>query len=146
MSYETWHEHGYGICTDDIGEVSVPQIKMLLQLAPTLEKEIDQCLSDNEMSDPTVDDYFKCMDSDESGPIAVLLKEVIKEAEGIECIACEDFNGKQFLLYPPVYPWLAVEVDFKMTEESLREMFAKYAKVLTDRYINAEYQSVGNGG
>ena len=34
MSYISWHNYGYGICTDDITERSIERLKNLLALAP----------------------------------------------------------------------------------------------------------------
>ena len=38
MSYQTWHEYGYGICVDDI-ETTANKVFELIHLAPNFEKE-----------------------------------------------------------------------------------------------------------
>ncbi|KAF5040611.1 hypothetical protein DSECCO2_531510 [anaerobic digester metagenome] len=115
-------------------------------MAPELEKDIDQWLSENDISDPTAEDYFNSIRDDESGKLAALMKQVIHEAEDIEFMACDDFDGYRYLLYPSGYPWFMSEIDHTMTEEHLNEIFAKYIKILTDKAIDIDYQSVGNGG
>ena len=142
MSYKTGVTCGYGIKVDDIGEVSAVKIKELLDMAPKLEKEYDQGILRYGISIPTAQDYFDYLVAADPESVAALLKEVIQESEGITLETYEDMNGKQFLLYLPVYPWLAGEVDFKMKREYLDGIFTKYTKVLTDSPIKVEYQSV----
>lgn len=146
MSYHTWHDYGYGIKVDDIGEVSPERIRVLIHMAPELEEDIDKWLSENDISDPTAEDYFESIIDDESGKLAELMKQVIQEAEGIELLSCDDFDGYRYLIYSSSYPWAISESAHNMTKERLEEIFAKYTKILTDNAIDVDYQSVGNGG
>jgi hypothetical protein len=50
MSFQTWHNYGYGICTDDISDVTVEKLQSLLHLAPQLENEIQEWLSECEIT------------------------------------------------------------------------------------------------
>lgn len=38
------------------------------------------------------------------------------------------------------------DVDKKMTEEKLQQLYAKYVNILTDEVLDIDYQSVENGG
>lgn len=146
MSYNTWHDYGYGIKVDDIGEVPPEKIRALIHMAPELEKDIDQWLSENDIADPTAEDYFESIIDDESGKLAALMKQVIQEAEDIELLSCDDFDGYRYLIYSSSYPWATSESAHKMTKERLEEIFTKYTKILTDKAIDVDYQSVANGG
>ncbi len=59
MSYHTWHNYGYGICTDDLKVDSVERIEALLAFAPKYRARIHEWLEDCEISEPTVDDYWE---------------------------------------------------------------------------------------
>ena len=41
MSYNTWHDYGYGICTDDLKEeINLVKLMKLIQLAPNLYERV----------------------------------------------------------------------------------------------------------
>ena len=145
MSYQSWHNYGYGICADDIGHVPVERLQALIRLVPELEKQINSWLQECEITKPEVGDYFE-YDNEYHGGFATILQWVIKEAEGIELLYCDDLNGKDYLIYPPQYPWQITDADRDMTEERLRTIYAKYVSILTDRAVAVDYQSVENGG
>ena len=145
MSYNTWHEYGYGICTDEIGTVPAERLQALIHMAPEIEKEVAAWLRFNEIDKPEVCDYFK-FDTENYGGYATILQRVIKENENLELLYCDDFDGKDYLIFPPVYPWFMKENEKGVTEEHLVAIFTKYIVVLTDKPITVDYQSVGNGG
>ena len=58
MSYISWHNYGYGICTDDITERSIERLKNLLALAPEFNAQMQKWLADSEIEDPVWDDYM----------------------------------------------------------------------------------------
>ena len=72
--------------------------------------------------------------------------EVILEAENVRLEACDSFEGKDYLLFCPDYPWNRNNQKQLMTEEAVDELFRKYIPVLTDIPIEIDYQSVENGG
>ena len=89
-----------------------------------------------------------CCSNNFSG-LSSILYEVIKEVEEIELFVCSDFDGKDYLIYPPVYPWGVKNLSKKeqsLTEEQLVELYAKYLHIVTDEDLIVEYQSVANGG
>ncbi|MDD4509360.1 MAG: hypothetical protein PHY23_00345 [Oscillospiraceae bacterium] len=145
MSYNTWHEYGFGICTDEIAVDSVERLQALIHMAPEFEKEITEWLNECEITSPTIEDYFE-FDDDYHGELATILQAVIKEAEGLKLCYCDDFDGRDYLIFLPQYPWSANEGTKDMTEERLTEIFTKYVAVLTDSPIKVDYQSVENGG
>lgn len=85
MSYQSWHNYGYGICADDIGHVPVERLQALIRLVPELEKQINSWLQECEITKPEVGDYFE-YDNEYHGGFATILQWVIKEAEGIELL------------------------------------------------------------
>lgn len=145
MSYISWHNYGYGICTDDITERSIERLKNLLALAPEFNAQMQKWLADSEIEDPAWDDYMG-FDQDCCMELAALLKEVILEVEGLDLLACDSEDGDKYLIYEPSYPWKLSEVERSLTEERLQEMFKRYIGVLTDKPIDITYQEVENGG
>lgn len=145
MSYTTWHNYGYGICTSDLEIKSVKRIEELLIHAPEYRKEIQDWFDECDNREPTVDDYFD-FDQDYQNGIATILKEVIKEATGIEFEACDDFDCMRYLIYMPSYPWSMTERDRTVTKEELDEVLKKYVSIITDSEIIIDYQEVENGG
>lgn len=145
MSYESWHTYGYGICVSDITERSVERLQILISMAPEYQKAIQEWLKECEIAAPTYEDYLD-FDQDFRLGLATILKEVILEAEGIELVACDDYDDKDYLLYCPSYPWYQSGRKQLKTEEAAAKLFQKYVAVLTDDAIDIDYQSVENGG
>lgn len=144
MSYKTWHNYGFGVCTDDISESNVGRLQSLLALAPRFRAKVESWLAEQEITDPTWEDYTD-YDEDFHLGIVAFLKEVIEEAEGIILTACGDYNSACYLIYSPSYPWELSDADRNLTEDRLREIFTKYIGVLTDKEIEVSYQEVENG-
>ena len=71
---------------------------------------------------------------------------VIEEAEGITLTACNDCEGRKYLLYQPCYPWQLSDNTRELTQERLDTLFRKYVKMLTDEEVEVSYQEVENGG
>ncbi len=145
MSFSTWHNYGYGICTSDLEIDSVERIEELLSLAPEYRKEIHDWFEDCDNSEPTVDDYLD-FDQDYNNGIAEILRVVIKEATGIEFSACDGFDCMRYLIYMPSYPWHMTDRDRTITEEELDEVLKKYVSIVTDSEIEIDYQEIENGG
>lgn len=145
MSYITRHTYGYGICVSDIKEESLERLQKLVSMAPEYQNKIQKWLNECGISEPNYKDYLE-FDQDFYLGLASILKEVILEAEDIELVACDNYEGEQYLLYPPDYPWNRGCRRQLMTEEAVVELFQKYVSVLTDEMIEIDYQSVENGG
>lgn len=145
MSYQTWHTYGYGVCTEKIQIRSVEDLEKLISLAPKYEMEIKEWLAENEIEKPTIDDYLE-YDEDEYCKLASILKAVIFEVEEVEFTACNNFDGENYLIYEPSYPWHMSKADSSMTEERIEEILRKYISIVTNQMPEMDYQSVGNGG
>lgn len=145
MSYQTWHNYGYGIRVSGIKEAPVERLRAMLSHAPKFENAVNQWLQDNGIDTPTYEDYLRFDDTFYLG-LATLMRETIEEAEGIEFIACEDFDNENYLIYPPHYPWELSKDEADLTEDAVRGILDKYSGILTDEEIEIGYQSAENGG
>lgn len=145
MAYKTWHHYGYGICVSNIKVDSTERLENLLSLAPQYRQQIHNWFEECEITEPTVEDYLD-FDQDYYRGLATIMSEVIQEAEGIDLLACDNYDGIDYLIYEPKYPWQISERDAVLTEEKLRLLFAKYVNTLTDQEIEVNYKEVGNEG
>lgn len=145
MSYETWHNYGYGICVSDIKEHDVNQLEKLLELAPEFQKMVRDWLSGQAIATPGWDDYMR-YDKTYGLGLATFLQQVIQEAEKIEMTACANFDDTPYLLYQPSYPWNISDAERNLTENTLTALFQRFVGILTDEAISVGHQSVANGG
>lgn len=150
MSFVTWHFYGYGIKVDEIGEISKERLKSLIDLAPVFKKRLQEQLDEMQIPDPELMDYcdaMQCANLDFAFlGLASIMKYVMEEVEGLEFVACDNFDNEHFLIFTPQYPWRMTELEKQVTEESLNDLFTKYVSILTDKEIDIDYQSVENGG
>lgn len=144
MSFQSWHNYGHGICTDDIKEHNIQRLKTLLSMAPIFEGKVQDRLSREAITSPQWDDYM-AYDTDYELGLATILNEVIGEAEGIALTACDDYNGKTYLLYQPKYPWELTDAERGLTKKRVEEIFQRYVGILTDDFIPVGAQEVENG-
>lgn len=149
MSFVTWHFYGYGIKVDEIGEISKERLKSLIDLAPAFKQRLQEQLDEMQVSDPGLMDYCDAMCNAELDfgflGLASILKYVMEEAENLNFVACDNYDNEHFLIFTPQYPWRMTELEKQVTEESLNNLFTKYVKVLTDKEIDIDYQTVENG-
>lgn len=145
MGYVSWHNYGYGICTDNLNISAVEQITALLDIAPCLKQRMAEWLESVNVTKPSVEDY---LDYDQTGcyGIAAILVEAILEAEGISFTACNDYDGKNYLIYQPSYPWQLRENEKDLTEERIDQILCKYVSLLVESELDISYQEVENGG
>ena len=53
MSYNTWHDYGYGICTDDLKEeISLIKLMKLVQIAPKLYEKVKGGIREGKLDPP----------------------------------------------------------------------------------------------
>ena len=145
MGYKTWHNYGYGINASAIPDASVDQLNALLEHAPHFKTVIEDWLAKHDIIEPTYEDYLAYDDVCICG-LAAILAEVNEEAEGVVFSACTNFEGDQFLIYQPSYPWNLPEAEGALTEERIDEILTKYVAILSDDPVEIDYQSVENGG
>ena len=148
MGYHSWTVDGYGICVDDI-ETTTEKILKLASMKPGVLKDVREYLDEYfdgqgymdetltmEVFDDLVGDYFEC-------GVAYILCQVIDE---ITVEYADDYNGTQYILYTPTYPWKMDNRDKSLKQEDVEAVFRKYVSVLTDKPIKITYYSVENGG
>lgn len=145
MSFSTWHNYGYGLQTDNINIKSVECLEELIGRAPKYQAHIKEYFMEREIVRPTIEDYLE-LDEDFNNGLASIMYEIIKETEGVELTACDDFECCHYLLYQPLYPWQMKSEDSQMTEERLDEIFERYFSIITDDAISLDYLSPENGG
>ena len=149
MSYHTWTTYGYGVCVDNINTTPERLLKLAEQ-KPELLKEVEDYLNnifDGNYKDYELDlDDFEDLEDDYGNRgVAYFLYNVIPDDELIVCSA-DDYNGTTYILYCPDYPWRLKEHEKNLTEEDVREIFAKYIRILTDEDVVIDYYEVENGG
>lgn len=149
MSFSIWHFYGYGIKVDEIGEVSNERLESLIDLAPVFKDKVHKKLDEMQVKDADLEDYCDAMyranlDFAFLG-LASILKYVMEEAEGLNFVACDNYDNEHFLIFTPQYPWRMTEREKLVTEESLEDIFSKYVDILTDKEIDIDYQTVENG-
>ena len=145
MSYQTWHNYGYGICTDVLETADVMRIKALIHCAPMYERQVETLLRERDITDASADDYLELGINGCYG-IASLMADVIAEAEQLNLMACNNYDGTNYLLYIPSYPWHLTAQECSLTEEKLRQIIEKYAGMLSDEAVEVGYEAVENGG
>ena len=101
--------------------------------------------TDCEIDHPSVEDYCE-WEQDYFCGLATILRMVIEKDCSVELIACMDYDGVCYLLYPPRYPWYMAPGEELRTEESVADIFRHYINILTDEPIVIDYMSVENGG
>jgi hypothetical protein len=154
MSYNTWHDYGFGICVDDI-KTTEDKVFELIHLAPSFEKEFYKWIETfREDVDPesiaeliTMDQINEYEDSSCClRGLGVIIKQVINECEDINLLICDDFDCYHYLIFSMHYPWYMSEKEKNMTEKDVYDLFNKYVSMLTDEFISIDYQEVENGG
>ena len=91
MSISNWNDYGYGIRTDNLQIKSVESLGELVSMAPKLKAEMDTYFEEQEISELTMEDYLG-YDTEYDYQLASLMRLVIKEAEGIDLVPCDDLN------------------------------------------------------
>lgn len=151
MSTKAYHTYGYGICVEKIKNVEKDKLLSLIRMAPEFYGEYQEWEEEwklGEGYEPDVEDILADFVEDcaqfSTENLASILQEVIKELEGIELTACEDWNHGAYLVYEPDYPWNVKNrpKEQKLTEEGLVAIFAKYLTVVTDSELDVDYQKV----
>ena len=148
---KAYHTYGYGICVEKIKNVEKDSLLSLIRMAPEFYGEYQEWEKDwilgqgyePDVEDILVDFVEDCAQFSHEN-LASILQEVIKELEGIELTACEDWNRGVYLVYEPDYPWNVKNRPKKqnLTEEDLVAIFAKYLTVVTDSELDVDYQAV----
>lgn len=152
MSFRNWSTDGFGICVDNILHDVSLNVQKFLDIAAMepsvleiVEKHIDEICKEEKISkDDFKIEWFDELEGDygERG-LAFILYNVITE---IPVVYADSFDGDQYILYCPTYPWSMHENERALSEEDVVKIFKKYVSILTDIPIKVDYYSVENGG
>lgn len=147
MSYRTWTTYGLGFCVDDIKTTPEKLLKLAAMKPDVLanvRSYLDECFENGYKDEDLTIEDFNDLEGDycEYG-IAYVLYNVINE---ITVVYATDFDGQQYILYGPSYPWQLPENEANLKEPDVEEIFEKYISILTDEVIYIDYMSVENGG
>lgn len=148
MSMHTYMTYGCGIRIKEVtphGEDCVERLKALLSKAPEYQRSIQDWLNECGVDEPCWDDFME-FDQDYDLGLATILHEVILEAEGLQFVACSSYEGEQYLLFTPVYPWEIKEKEKDLTEDKIKEILRRYTSLLVDGQINVDYWEAENYG
>lgn len=153
MSYQSYHNYGYGICVDDI-DTDFHKIEKLISLASKFNAKFKEALELWMGGDYGFDTFnIGLNDLHEIlynmgllYGLADVLVSVIEEVEGIRLVACDDYDSIDYLIFPACLPWNFNNKERRMTEKSVEELLRKYVGLLSEKEINIEWQSVENGG
>lgn len=152
MSYSTWITYGYGVRIDDI-KTTPKRVLELAKLKPKLYENLREYFKDYNMDDITMEDFDNLedhpvfMDSPFTyniDGVAGIIEEVINEE--LPVVFADNYDGEQYILYCPNYPWNMGEFQKNLTEEKVKDIFNKYVKILTDEPVKVDYYDVENGG
>lgn len=147
MSYRTWITYGYGICVDDI-KTTAEKLLKLASVNENVLKDVREYLDERypngyKDEDLTLDDFDELEGDYCERGVAYVLYQVIDD---IEVEFADDYNGTQYILYTPTYPWYMTYKDKNLSEEEVKNIFTKYIGILTEEDVDIDYYSVENGG
>lgn len=148
MSYQVWSTDGYGFCVDHIHTTPQKVMDLAATNAETLKyvrEYLDEHMgvTDWKVDDLQMSDFNDLYD--DSGcarGISCILSDVIKYPVTV----VDSFEGEQYILLEPHYPWFAPDELKGVTEEEVKAEFQRCISMLTDEDIFIYYQSVPNGG
>ena len=147
MSYHTWSTDGFGFCVDYI-KTTPERVLKLAALNTTTYTELREYLGDvlEKYTDEELEmDIFYDFEGayGEMG-LSCILREVINNELSI--VWADDFDGVNYILYCPSYPWSIKESEKNLSKKDVEEILNKYIKILTDEPIAIDYYCVENGG
>lgn len=147
MSYSTWTTYGFGFCASDIN--TTPEKLMKLAsidqevLADIKESFLYEFGNVPKIEDLTIEDFNELEGDYGEYGIAYVLKQVIDE---IPIDVVNDYDGNWYILYCPTFPWNMQKQELDLTSAKVAAIFQRYIDILTDEYIEIDFQTVENGG
>lgn len=145
MSFVSWHTYGYGVKVSEIGNISMPKVVELIQTAPKYAVDFNKWLKDCEIEEPTLEDLQE-FDEDYCIGLATIMQQIILELEQLELVACNDFDGDTYLLFPQGYPWDMTEREKNLKAPDIQRLLVKYFSKITDETITVDFYEPENGG
>ncbi len=151
MSYTIWHDYGYGINTDKI-ETTFDKILDFVCLAPNYKKVFEEYMKHDieelKKLNLTMNDFEEMLYNADS-PLSSIIASVIYELEDITLTVCSEYDISNFCLFSPKYIWKMTNNERALTEDGVKQLFAKYVAHLTNQTLedlDYGYQEVENGG
>lgn len=145
MGSAIWVNYGIGVCTTDLKIKSTKSVAKLISLAPDFNEYVKQVFADCDISKPILEDYLE-LDEDYQNGIAYILQEVINELTEINVTACDDINGKRYLLYQPLYPWQMTNLEKGLDKQTVEDILTRYISVITNTEFAIDEISAENCG
>lgn len=148
MSYQVWSTDGYGFCVDHIHTTPQKVMDLAATNAETLKyvrEYLDEHMgvTDWKVDDLQMSDFNDlCDDCGCARGISCILSDVIK----YPVIVVDNFDGEQYILLEPYFPWYVPDELKGVTEKDVRKEFQRCISVLTDEDIYIDCLSVPNGG
>lgn len=132
MSYNTWHDYGYGFCVSRLNKTAL--------------KRIEQTFDYDKDSDDAFEYVSDCWD--------VWLQETVdylnEKYESKSFIYSTDFDGDTYIMFAVSYPWYISEKDKSRTTTEIDEIFCEYMKSIVGNENFSisciDYCDVENGG
>lgn len=156
MAYHSFHNYGLGIKTTNI-ETNMHLIACLIDMDGNFKEKVKQAItehvgSDNwkwdTLSQEDFEDAVRDMDGSNGTSLAYVMSEVIFANTNIRLLCCIDYEGDEYLLFQPLYPWEMTDERLATTEESVEKLFKEWVSLLTDQGLEEleyEYQAAENG-
>lgn len=158
MSYKTWITYGYGVKMEnlDITNLTSDMLADFIHLAPYFEEKYIAWVEKNfrKKGDPdciyeilSVDSLLE-YEGEDAGYVGLLpiLKGVLDEVEGLYFVMCHNYDGEEFLLFTPAYPWEMSKREKEISQGEVEKIYKKYISKLTDKEFEIDYYEVENGG
>ena len=132
MSYNTWHDYGYGFCVSHLNKAALERIEQTFDY------------------DKNSDDAFEYL----SDYWDIWLQETVdylnEKYESKSFIYSTDFDGDMYIMFSANYPWYSSEKDKSRTTTEIDEIFCEYMKPIVGNENFSisciDYCDVENGG
>jgi small-conductance mechanosensitive channel len=155
MSYQTWHDYGYGIKTDNL-ITDEENIRNLIKMSPYVKAEITAHLENynlfDDMDKTDLLNNIEELNYNRGQPdmLAGLLTQIISTLENIPIIYVTDFDDSNYVIVTATYPWkITDEMQKWQSKDDIEKIFEKYINVLTDQSLTDlewGYHEIENGG
>ena len=163
MSYQTWHEYGFGFnfsvfeaeC-EKIGDpITVENVERLLACNLPLQRDVHEWLDEIKEGNPdcviTLDDY-RDFDQDFRLELSKLFADVLQGTEELPHVsaACDE-NNDHYVIFGQGYPWNMTEKEKRITVDEMETIFRTYLAILKPAtsgqfQVEIDNQSIENCG
>lgn len=134
MSYNTWHDYGYGFCVSRLNKTALKRIEQTFNVDEDDKNYLDE------------DDLVDFWDN--------WLQETVdylnEKYESKSFIYSTDFDGDMYIMFAVSYPWYSSEKDKSRTTKEIDEIFCEYMKPIVGNENFSisciDYCDVENGG